>query len=357
MIRGDGMENLYIIAPNENLSKQLQLMIEGFSKNFASVIYIKEFKNCICLKDKKILFALELGFTGFDLPMLNFFEALKNKGDDIFYGSTACILVHSSSELGTKRAAQDIVFMANSLGCGFIGHPLVEATSSLRNFLTWQKTLKMPLEDICIHLCTNLGKRLLNHKNTKDDKFKKNITVLYSSPHKASNTLALWHMSSKNLENFTINEIQIENGNILDCKGCSYTLCLHYGKKNGCFYGGFMTENVLPAIEKADSIVWLCPNYNDAIAANLTATINRLTVLYHKIGFHDKSTFGVIVSGNSGSDSVAKQLIGALNINKGFRLPPYAIITETANDPNSIFKIEGIENKAKTFAKRIAEGL
>ena len=118
-----------------------------------------------------------------------------------------------------------------------------------------------------------------------------------------------------------------------------------------------MTENVLPAIEKADSIVWLCPNYNDAIAANLTATINRLTVLYHKTGFHDKSTFGVIVSGNSGSDSVAKQLIGALNINKGFRLPPYAIITETANDPNSIFKIEGIENKAKIFAKHMAEGL
>lgn len=357
MMRGDGMENLYVIAPNEDLSEQLQLMIEAFGRNFDSVIYIREFKDCLCLKDKKILFVLELGFTGFDLPMLKFFESLKNKDNDIFYGSIASLLVHSSSELGTKGAAQDIVFMANNLGCSFIGHPLIEATKSLRNFLTWQKTLQIPLKDICTHLCSNLGKRLLDYKNVSHDKTEKNITVLYSSPHKVSNTLELWHMASKNLTNFIINEIQIENGEILDCKGCSYTLCLHYGKKNRCFYGGFMTENVLPAIEKADSIVWLCPNYNDAIAANLTATINRLTVLYHKTGFHDKSTFGVIVSGNSGSDSVAKQLIGALNINKGFKLPPYAIITETANDPNSIFKIEGIENKAKIFAKHMAEGL
>lgn len=351
------MENLYIIAPNENLSEQLQLMIKSFSRNFDSITYIKEFKESVCLKNKKILFALELGFTGFDLPMLEFFESLKYKGNDIFYGSIASLIVHSISELGTKGAAQDIVFLANNLGCSFIGHPLIEATNSLRNFLTWQKTMQIPLEEICIHLCNNLGKRLIDYKDNYCDKTAKSITVLYSSPNKASNTLALWHMASKNLNNFIINEIQIENGKILDCKGCSYTLCLHYGKKNRCFYGGFMTENVLPAIEKADSIVWLCPNYNDAIAANLTATINRLTVLYHKTGFHDKSTFGVIVSGNSGSDCVAKQLIGALNINKGFRLPPYAIITETANDPNSIFKIEDIENKAKNFAKCIAEGL
>ena len=118
-----------------------------------------------------------------------------------------------------------------------------------------------------------------------------------------------------------------------------------------------MVDNVLPSIEESDSIVWLCPNYNDAIAANLTATINRLTVLYNKISFYNKSMFGVIVSGNSGSDSVAKQLIGALNLNKGFSLPPYALITETANDPKAIFNVENIEYKTKLFAKRIKESL
>ena len=204
---GERMEILYIIAPNENLSEQLKLMIESFSKNFASVVYIKKHEDCNSLKNKRILFALELEFTGFDLPMLKFFDSLKNKDNDLFYGSTAALLIHSSNELGTKRAAQDIVFIANNMGCNFIGHPLIEATRDLGNFSTWQKTLQMSLKDISIHLCDKLGKRLSEYKPIQSDKMLKNITVLYSSPHKVSNTLELWHMVSKHLSNFNINEI------------------------------------------------------------------------------------------------------------------------------------------------------
>lgn len=116
-----------------------------------------------------------------------------------------------------------------------------------------------------------------------------------------------------------------------------------------------MTESVLPAIEKADGIAWLCPNYNDSISANLTAVINRLTVLYHKMSFYNKNMYGVIVSGNSGSDSVAKQLIGSLNINKGFRLPHHAIITAVANDPDAIYSVDGIEKKAEIFSLNIKD--
>lgn len=350
------MDTLYIIVPNKYISIQLQKMIESFISNFPSVVYVKNTNEVCNLKNKKILFVMELGFTGFDLPMLSFFEELGSKNEEFFYGSIAALLVHSNSELGTKGAAQDIIFLANNLGCAFLGKPLVEATSNMKNFLTWQKALQIPLEDICFDLCRKLSKRLLEY-NTSPNIGSKKITVLYSAPHKFSNTLELWHMISKHLKDFSIKEIQIDNGKVLDCKGCSFKLCLHYGNHNSCFYGGVMIEDVLPSIEKSDSIVWLCPNYNDAIAANLTATINRLTVLYHKISFYNKSMFGVIVSGNSGSDSVAKQLIGALNINKGFALPPHALITETANDPKSIFKVEHIEKKAEFFAKHIIEGL
>lgn len=350
------MDTLYIIVPNKYISIQLHKMIESFKESFSSVVYIKNINELCDLKNKKILFVMELGFTGFDLPMLSFFEELDPNNKELFYGSIAALLVHSNSELGTKGAAQDIVFLANNLGCAFLGKPLVEATSTLKNFLTWQKALQIPLEDICFDLCRKLSKRLLEYK-TSPNLGSKKITVLYSAPNKFSNTLDLWHMISKHLKDFSIKEIQIDNGKVLDCKGCSFKLCLHYGNHNSCFYGGVMVEDVLPSIEKSDSIVWLCPNYNDAIAANLTATINRLTVLYHKIGFYNKSMFGVIVSGNSGSDSVAKQLIGALNLNKGFTLPPYALITETANDPKSIFKVENIEKKAEFFAKHIIEGL
>ena len=71
------------------------------------------------------------------------------------------------------------------------------------------------------------------------------------------------------------------------------------------------------------------------------------------MSFHDKAFYAVIVSGNSGSDTVAKQLIGALNINKGFQLPPNFVIMATANDPLKVLEIEGIEDKAKVMADNI----
>ena len=157
--------------------------------------------------------------------------------------------------------------------------------------------------------------------------------------------------------NFSITEIQIEAGEVMDCKGCLFELCLHYGERNACFYGGQMVKEVIPAIEESDVIIWLAPNYNDTLAANLTAVINRLTVLYRKIKFYDKKIFGIIVSGNSGSDSVAKQLIGALNINKGFFLPPNFSIHETANDPNAIYEVENIRSDAQAFSAHILRNL
>jgi hypothetical protein len=83
------------------------------------------------------------------------------------------------------------------------------------------------------------------------------------------------------------------------------------------------------------------------------AVINRMTVLYKRVKFGDKTLFSVVVSGNSGSDCVAKQLMGALNINKGFRLPPYFALTATANDPGSIMSVLGIDKKAKEFTENI----
>lgn len=352
------METLYVISPNDDLSDRLKLMTENFIKNFHSIKYIKKFTPSTNLKNKKLLFLLELDSNGFDLPMLKFLKELDLSDKNAFQNCIGTLLISSSSELGTKRSAQDIIFISNNLGCKFLGHPIIEATKTLKNFLNWQRTLNIPLEQICLKLSYDLGKRLSEYEDAIPlTKHKKKITVLYSSTHKFSNTLDLWHMISQYLDDFVIKEIHIENGKILDCKGCSYKLCLHYGNQNKCFYGGFMVDNVIPAIEEADGIVWLCPNYNDAIAANLTAVINRITVLYNKMSFHNKSMFGIIVSGNSGSDSVAKQLIGALNINKGFMLPAHAIITETANNPKAIFKVENITYKAENFAKHIINGV
>ena len=114
-----------------------------------------------------------------------------------------------------------------------------------------------------------------------------------------------------------------------------------------------MVKEILPAIEEADAILWLVPNYNDAISAKLMAVINRLTVLYRKHPLFEKNIFAIAVSGNSGSDSVLRQLIGALNVNKGFRLPPDFYIQAVANDAKEILNQPNFETLAKQFALHI----
>ena len=116
-----------------------------------------------------------------------------------------------------------------------------------------------------------------------------------------------------------------------------------------------MVEEIYPAVLESDAIVWICPNYNDAITANLSAVINRLTALFRQTKFYDKSIFSIVVSGNSGGDILSKQLIGALNVNKTFRLPPYFSIMATANDLGAILKVPDIEQMAKEFAINISK--
>lgn len=305
------------------------------------------------LRGKKIIFAAQLNSAGTCIPMLEILSELFERGTDCLSGSSGAVLVHSPSELFTKSAAQNIIFLANSLGCYFIGHPVVEATAQLRNFATWQKRLNQPLYDICIEQSRILGERLINDNPSVISS--PSILALHSSNRMTSNTLQLWHMVSDSLSGASINEIHVGNGNIHDCKGCAYTTCLHFGMQNSCFYGGVMVKEIQPAILKADAIVWICPNYNDALSANLSAVINRMTALYRTVSFHSKSLFAVIVSGNSGSDSVAKQLIGALNINKGFRLPPYFSIMAVANDTGEILNVKNIKERASEFAGHMLE--
>ncbi|MEG0775079.1 NAD(P)H-dependent oxidoreductase [Clostridium sp.] len=348
------MKELYVILPNKNISVVLNNMLQAAIKDIKYTI-VDNLDSIPDLQNKKLLFVSQVSNVGTDIFILEFFSKLMQKGNHSLKGCTGAVILHSETELGTKRTAQDIIFLANNLGCGFIGHPLIEAISTLKNFLTWQKTLDMSLEEICLKNSQELVKRLMEDNSVilKNPK----IVALYSSPHKTSNTLDLWRMVSKNLEYYQVKELQIEAGEVKDCHGCAYKLCTHYGNNNRCFYGGIMTEEVLPSIEVADAVIWLCPNYNDAIAANLTAVINRLTVLYRQMSFHEKSIFAVVVSGSSGSDSITKQLIGALNINKGFRLPPYFSLMAIANDPMAIFKVENIENHSKLFAENIKSGI
>lgn len=343
------MDTLYLIIPDK-VSNNFHCIIKNTTKDINTYI-IKDIHNIPDLKYKKILFCIELNECGFNSTSFEILLYLYKLGKNSLTGSTAGIIIKSPNEFYTKSMSQNIIFLANQLGCRFPGHCVVEATGNLHNLLTWKKKLNMGLEDIYIYLCKKLVTDLLNDNPKLINNPK--ILALHSSSHKTSNTLMLWNMTRQNLLNCTVDEFHVENGTVTDCKGCSYIACKHYSEHNSCFYGGIITMELLPAVEKSDCIVWICPNYNDSISANLMAVINRLTALYRKAKFYDKTFFSIIVSGNSGSDSVAKQLIGSLNINKGFRLPPYFSLVATANNPGTIKNIKGIEEKAKQFAQII----
>ena len=184
------------------------------------------------------------------------------------------------------------------------------------------------------------------------------LLVLHASSHGTSNTLALWSRCRERLEeSCEITEIGLRNGTLEDCAGCPYTACLNFGERGDCFYGGVMVLEVYPAIRAADGVILLCPNYNDALSANLTACINRLTALFRQTRFYDKALFAVVVSGYSGGDILARQLIAAINMNKSFYLPPRFALLETANDPGQAVQRPGVDQRLDAFAQTIRDTL
>ena len=347
------MKDLYLIVPakpSDTLNKMINAVAEGWNP-----IFIEDEHNIPDLKNKRIIFAVELNDAGINIGLDKILTEIYNKGKQTLLGSLGGVLTHSNTELYTKTVAQSIIFLTNQLGMSFPGRPLVEATASLRNFLTMQKVSRKPLIDVCIESCKALSASLKEDAILPLDKPK--ILVLHASNRDTSNSLMLWDMVKRHLGDYEISEIHIENGTVKDCIGCPYKVCKHYGQQTSCFYGGIMVEEVYPAILESDIIIWICPNYNDAISANLTAVINRLTALFRKTKFYDKYFYSIIVSGNSGGDSVAKQLISALSINKTFRLPPYFSLMTTANDKGAILELPNIEEYAKEFAMNIINNM
>lgn len=101
-------------------------------------------------------------------------------------------------------------------------------------------------------------------------------------------------------------------------------------------------------------MLFLCPNYNDAVSANIMALFNRLTSLLTQRDLFDKYLFGIVVSGYSGSDLVAQQLLGAMCFNKTAMLPPRFCLMQTANDPGSAKTMPGIQGRLTQFAENLA---
>ena len=304
------------------------------------------------LQNRRLLFAVALDPSGCNLAYYGMLRTLRGS-DTLLRGSVAGVIVTGVGEFYTKDVARDMVFAANQAGCAFLGRPLVEATGSLRNFRI-QAQIGGVDEKTAFRLAVReLIARLDGWRPLPPVR---RVLALHASQCSTSNTLALWELVKAALPpEIAVEEVGLRNGTVPDCNGCSYTACLHFGEQGGCFYGGPMVDEVYPAVRKCDALVMLCANYNDALAANLTACVNRLTALFRQTRMYDKRIFGLIVSGYSGGDLLARQLISALNMNKSFYLPPRFSLLETANERGSLVKLPGIEAQAAAFARHIAE--
>lgn len=303
------------------------------------------------LKKKRILFAVSLGESGINLEWYAILKKIRTSGQ-CFAGSIGGIIVDGNSELYTKAFARELVLSANMAGCTFVGRPLVEGTHSLENYNIIAKNLSIDNMGAYIESGKELVKRVMEFEPIKKEH--PSVLMLHASSYETSNTLGLWNKIKHGLDDScTIHEISLRNGEIMDCIGCQYNTCLHFGEEGRCFYGGVISEKVYPALLEADALFLVCPNYNDAVSANMAAFINRLTALFRTRRFYDKAIFAIIVSGYSGSDLVAQQLISALNMNKSFYLPSGFVLMETANNPGAIFEIENIDQRAQEFSENI----
>ena len=304
------------------------------------------------LENRRLLFAVALDPSGCNLAYYGMLQALRGC-DTLLRGSVAGVIVTGVGEFYTKDVARDMVFAANQAGCAFLGRPLVEATGSLRNFRT-QAHIGGTDEVTAFH--TAVAELIERLEGWEAPAPIRHILALHASQRSTSNTLALWELVKSALpDTVEVEEICLRNGTMADCNGCSYTACLHFGEQGGCFYGGPMVEEVYPAIRRCDALVMLCANYNDALAANLTACVNRLTALFRQSRFYDKRLFGLVVSGYSGGDLLARQLISSLNMNKSFFLPPHFCLLETANERGSLVKLPHIAEEAAQFAANMMQ--
>ena len=355
--------NLVVIQPGaeqkrfERLEQVLEAALAEAKKKGVSISFVSSFSQLReaaekgLLKNSRLLFAVGLDRTGVNLELYQMLGYL-NLEREALTGSAGAVMIDGADDLFTKDTARKVVFTANMAGCTFPGKPLVEGTGSLKNFDVMARNLHMGHMEAYKESGRTLVKKLLTFQWEAESV--PSILAVHASSRKTSNSLLLWSEVARHIGGEgKIEEISIRNGQVWDCRGCKYEACLHYGENSSCFYGGLMVEKVYPAILRSNVLVLICPNYNDAVSANIMAFINRLTALFRTNDFSRKRVYAVIVSGYSGGDIVAQQIISAINMNKNFILPARFALMETANDPGEIREAERIEEKAEQMAKRI----
>ena len=233
----------------------------------------------------RLLFAAALDEYGPDETVCRLLRTLR-KHPDCLSGSYGGVIVDGAGELYTKQTARELVLAANQAGCAFPGKPLVEGTGSLYNQHIQAGLLHLSWEQTYAHQLRQLAQRLLEFEPPCFARPK--LLMLHASDNKRSNTVWLGEQVLARLPDaFETKTISLQNGSIHDCRGCSYEACLHFAAQSRCFYGGSISDEVLPAIS-----AWNDEDYNAAKQAIIDEYCNVDMRLYND--FFDSITQGTI---------------------------------------------------------------
>ena len=184
----------------------------------------------------RLLFALALDGAGQNSEYQRMLARLRLE-PGLLEGCTGGLIVDGPGELYTKSTAAELALAMNSAGCALVGRPLVEATGSLSNFRIQAKNLSTDLMGAYQEAVRELAERLLTF--TFPGWERPRLLALHASSHHTSNTMALWaQVQSRLSPRWEVEEVGLRNGTLSDCSGCPYTMCLHFGERGGCFYGG-----------------------------------------------------------------------------------------------------------------------
>lgn len=307
------------------------------------------------LTNKRLLFALSVDASGVEPDYFRLLRYCRTHPGAL-RGSVGAMLVDGEGELYTKDLARTLGFAINMAGCRLPGKALVEATKSLKNFEVLSGLHGVDRFTAYRNATAALVERLLCYKPQGFQRPK--LLMLHASNPERSNTLSIGRTIAEQLSDMMdITELMLTRGAIYDCNGCGHTACVHFAEQESCFYGGLLPDSVFPAIADCDALLLLCPNYNDAASAHFAALINRLNALILRGGPMEKDVFAIVVSGYSGGDIVAEQILGGFCLNKGFSLPPRFAMLETANDPGEALSAPGAGARIEAFCGSIREGL
>ena len=297
---------------------------------------------------RRVLFAVSVDAYGLSEDWLNCLRYLR-QNPDALEGSTGAMLIDGETALDTKSIARELALAANMAGCRFFGKPLVEATGTLNNFDVLAGVRGVDRMTAYRDAAAALVGRLKS--DARYTAGVPRVLMLHASDKARSNTLSIGFELEKRLlaAGCAVETLSMQEGPIYDCYGCSYTACAHFATQSSCYYGGVLPGKVFPAIEGCDALLFLCPNYNDAPGAHFLALNNRLNALLLRGAPLDRPLYAVVVSGYSGGDIVARQLLGGFCLNKGFSLPPRFCLLETANDPGSALRQPGIYDRIDAF--------